>query len=139
MMCAFANEGYLVRPYVVSSIEDVQVNMTERSPLGFSRKSLDTVREAMKKVVNDPRGTGMKARLEDVIVSGKTGTAQTGKNKNHGWFAGFAPFDEARLVVVVFDEYGGKGGYYAAETAGKVFAKAKELGLLSAGREVLVQ
>ena len=95
--------------------------------------SVDTikhVRSGVRKVVNDPRGTGMKARLSNVIVSGKTGTAQTSRGKDHGWFAGFAPFEDPKLTVVVFDEYGGKGGYYAAETAGKVFRKAEELGLL---------
>jgi cell division protein FtsI/penicillin-binding protein 2 len=72
----------------------------------------------------------MKACQPDVVVAGKTGTAQTSKGKSHGWFAGFAPFDNPKLTVVVFDEYGGKGGYYAAATAGKVFKRSNELGLL---------
>ena len=95
-----------------------------------SRSTLAMVREGMRSVVNEPRGTGIKARQDDVVVAGKTGTAQTSRGRNHGWFAGFAPFEEPKLTVVVFDEYGGKGGYYAAETAGKVFRKAKDIGLL---------
>ncbi len=68
--------------------------------------------------------------MDDIEVAGKTGTAQTTKGKTHGWFAGFAPFDDPKLTVVVFDEYGGKSGYYAAGTAGKVLHKAEELGLM---------
>ena len=130
VVSVFANKGYLVRPYVVETIEGITISRSEKIPLGISPGMLDIVREGMKRVVNDKRGTGLKAYLKDVTVAGKTGTAQTSRGKSHGWFGGFAPFDDARLTVIVFDEYGGKGGYYAAETAGKVFEKAKELGLL---------
>jgi len=130
MMSVFANEGYLVKPYVVSKVGDISVKKEEKIDLEFSPKTLETVREGLRKVVNDPRGTGMKAKLKHVMVAGKTGTAQSSKGKDHGWFAGFAPFGDEKLTVVVFDEYGGKGGYYAAQTAGKVLKKAKELGLM---------
>lgn len=130
MISVFANGGYLVRPYIVEKIGDIPLAPSEKVKLDISRSNLDVVRRGMRKVVNDKRGTGMKARQKGVIVAGKTGTAQTSKRKSHGWFGGFAPFNDAKLTVVVFDEYGGKGGYYAAETAGKVFHKAKELGLL---------
>lgn len=130
MISVFANRGFLVRPYIVEKIGDLPLAPSEKIKLDISRSNLDVVRRGMRAVVNDRRGTGMKARQKSFIVSGKTGTAQTSKGKSHGWFGGFAPFDDARLTVVVFDEYGGKGGYYAAETAGKVFNKAKELGLI---------
>jgi len=135
MMSVFANGGYLVKPYVVEKIGGIPVSSGARIDLNISPGSLEIIRDALRKVVNDPRGTGMKARLDNVVVAGKTGTAQTSKEKNHGWFAGFAPFEKARLAVVVFDEYGGKGGYYAAGTGGRVFQKAEELGLLSGDRD----
>jgi penicillin-binding protein 2 len=130
IMAVFANGGYLVRPYIAASVEGVSLNSPERTRLDISEETLEHVREGLKKVVNDKRGTGMKACQPDVVVAGKTGTAQTSKGKSHGWFAGFAPFDNPKLTVVVFDEYGGKGGYYAAATAGKVFKRSNELGLL---------
>ncbi|MDD4956677.1 MAG: penicillin-binding protein 2 [Candidatus Omnitrophica bacterium] len=130
MMSVFANGGYMIKPYIVEKIEDMDVNTPEKIRLGISERTLSAVREGLNRVVNDRRGTGIKARQESFEVAGKTGTSQTGKKKNHGWFAGFAPFDHAALTVVVFDEYGGRGGYYAAETAGKVFSKAHELGIL---------
>jgi len=131
MMSVFANKGYLVKPYVVEFVDNVRVSMEERVFLNLSSSDVSEIREGLRAVVNGKRGTGVKAKQSDVIVSGKTGTAQTSRGKKtHGWFAGFAPFDDAKLTVVVFDEYGGKGGYYAAETAGCVFKKAKELKIL---------
>ncbi|MFH1395359.1 MAG: penicillin-binding protein 2 [Candidatus Omnitrophota bacterium] len=130
MMSVFANGGYLVKPYVVERVDDVHVNSGEKVFLDISPKTVSNIREGLKEVVNGYRGTGFKAKQKDFIVAGKTGTAQTSRHKNHGWFAGFAPFSEAKLTVVVFDEFGGKGGYYAAKTSGEVFKKAKELGII---------
>lgn len=130
MMSVFANKGYLVRPYVTEKIGKVIVGSVKRVNVGISSESLEKVRRALKEVVNHERGTGMKARLDEITVAGKTGTAQTSRGISHGWFAGFAPFDNPKLTVVVFDEYGSKGGFYAAETAGQIFKKAHELGLL---------
>ncbi len=130
MMAVFANDGFIVRPYIVNRIGSLDTVSGEKIEVDISGDTLKTVKEGMWRVVNSPRGTGMKARLRNVEVAGKTGTAQTSRGKNHGWFAGFAPYDDPKLVVVIFDEYGGKGGYYAAQTAGKVFKKADELGLL---------
>ena len=130
IMSVFANKQYLLTPYIVEKVGSVRINSTVRKEVGVSSSYIDSVREGLRLVVNDKRGTGMKAKLKDVVVSGKTGTAQTSIGKSHGWFAGFAPYEEASLTVVVFDEYGGKGGYYAAGTGGKVFKKAEELGII---------
>jgi cell division protein FtsI/penicillin-binding protein 2 len=130
MVSVFANGGFLIRPYVVKRIGGRDTEKQVRVKLDISPESLKIVKEGMWKVVNDPRGTGMKAKLDDIIVAGKTGTAQTARGKSHGWFAGFAPYDDPKLTVVIFDEYGGKSGYYAAGTGGKVIKKAKELGII---------
>ncbi|MFQ5952253.1 MAG: penicillin-binding protein 2 [Candidatus Omnitrophota bacterium] len=130
MMSVFANKGFLVKPYVVKKVGEVDTERSARIKLEISPGSIETVRQGLWKVVNAPRGTGMKARSNDFEIAGKTGTAQTTRGKSHGWFAGFAPFDDPKLTVVVFDEYGGKGGYFAAGTAGKVFRKARELDII---------
>ncbi|MFH1411110.1 MAG: penicillin-binding protein 2 [Candidatus Omnitrophota bacterium] len=130
MMSVFANGGQLVSPFLVKDIGGVRVNAQRSVDLGFSRENLNAVKEGLRKVVNDVHGTGMKAKIEGITVAGKTGTAQTSRKSSHGWFSGFAPAEDPKLAIVVFDEYGGRGGYYAAETAGKVFQRAAELGLL---------
>ncbi|MDD3088372.1 MAG: penicillin-binding protein 2 [Candidatus Omnitrophica bacterium] len=132
MVSVFANGGYLVRPHVVDRIEDVNIAGREEIDMGISPEAMKIVREGLLKAVNETGGTAVRARVEGVTVAGKTGTAQTGggPSRNHGWFAGFAPYEDAKVAVVIFDEHGGKSGYYAAETAGKVLSKAKELGVL---------
>ncbi len=130
MLSVFGNRGYLVKPYLVKDISGVEMVHAESKWLEISAHNIDIVREGMMKCVNDRRGSGIKAKLEDIVVSGKTGTAQTSKKLNHGWFGGFATFDDPQLTVVVFAEFGGKGGYFPAMTAGKIFEKAKRLGLI---------
>lgn len=130
MTAVIASKGRLVRPYVVDTISGMDAGMQDFRKIDFSEEYFDEIREGMRLAVNDRRGTGVRARSEKVTISGKTGTAQTSRSENHGWFVGFAPFEEPRMVVAVFDEHGGKGGYYAAETAGKIFDKALSFGLL---------
>src|SRR5213076_2950617 len=61
------------------------------------------VQKGLWKVVNEDGGTGGRARLKDIVVAGKTGTAQAtdrGHEENVAWFACFAPFDHPKYVVV---------------------------------------
>ena len=64
------------------------------------------------------------ARISGVVLSGKTGTAQSGRKVNgvelnHAWFAGYAPADQPKIVVAVMLEYGGHGTR-AAQIASRV-------------------
>jgi len=93
---------------------------TEAEPLGISQDHLDYIHAAMKDVVNGP-GTAGRARLPipDVLLAGKTGTAQvvslnvsSGKGgpwkyRDHGHFICFAPFDKPRYACAVVIEHGG--------------------------------
>lgn len=124
MVAAVANGGTLVTPHFVRGIE------APSQPLGISRSILDLVRRGLWGVVNEGDGTGRQARLSDYEVAGKTGTVQVITQKtwtasetlpfeqrDHAWFASFAPFDDPTLVVVVFSEHGGKGSSEAAPLA----------------------
>jgi cell division protein FtsI/penicillin-binding protein 2 len=59
-------------------------------------------------------------------VAGKTGTAEFGEEispgryREHGWFTGYAPFNNPEIAVVVFMEEGNGGGT-AAPVASKIF------------------
>lgn len=131
MMAAFANGGYLVTPYVVDRIDIVKVSEPRFESINLSDEAFNLVRSGLMKVVNDPRGTGMKAKLNDIVVAGKTGTAQTSEEgKTHGWFSGFAPFENSKVCVLVFDEFGGKGGFGASGIARQVLEKCRGMGLL---------
>lgn len=130
MVSAVANGGYLIKPYLVKRIEDVDISQIEKKYLNISEETLKIVGDGLRKVVSDQRGTGRKAAVDGVVVAGKTGTAQTSTDKTHAWFTGYAPADDPKAALVVFLEYGGKGGLGASKTAGQIFAKLKELGYL---------
>ncbi|UCD55038.1 MAG: penicillin-binding protein 2 [Candidatus Omnitrophota bacterium] len=127
---AIANKNKLLTPFIVERIEDVKLRHPEPRDIKLKDEALETIKEALRMVVNARRGTGLYARSKEVIISGKTGTAQNPEEKPHAWFAGFAPFENPRICVVVFIEHGGKGGLEPAQFAKKIVEKAKELELL---------
>ena len=91
--------------------------------LGISPEHLDLVHSAMSEVVNG-RGTAGRAKLPlpDVLMAGKTGTAQVvglnigsgkggiWKHRDHGHFIAFAPADKPRYACAVVAEHGGGSG-----------------------------
>ncbi len=139
---ALGNHGTLYAPQVVRSIEShdgkVEVDFAPqlRRTLALPPDSLQAVLEGMHGVVNEPGGTAYKERTEKVDVAGKTGTAQVSKisqkagldphqiwyfNRDHAWFAGFAPYDNPEIAIVVLVEHGGGGGHNAAPIAMRLF------------------
>ena len=130
MISIAANNGRAVKPYIVKRIDMSDVSPAAPHDLNFSRNAMRAVRDGLYKVVNAPNGTGKRARLEGVAIGGKTGTAENPEGKTHAWFGGFAPFDDAKISLVVFLEHGGKGGLEPSEIAKEIFAAAKSKGYL---------
>src|SRR5260370_33401206 len=91
-------------------------------------EKIDLVRKGLWKVVNEDGGTGGRARLKDVVVAGKTGTAQAterGQEENVAWFAWFAPFDHPKYVVgVMVQGASGHGGEGAGPIATRILERA---------------
>src|SRR5436190_9409390 len=89
---------------------------------------IELVRKGLWKVVNEGGGTGGRARLQDWVVAGKTGTAQAterGHEENVAWFACFAPFDHPKYVVVVMVQgSSGHGGEVAGPIATRILERA---------------
>lgn len=130
MVSAIANNGEMVQPYIVKKIGIVNIRQTKTKNLNFSPQTINAIKEGLKKVVQD-EGTGKRANVEGLSIAGKTSTAQAGSGRvSHGWFAGFAPFEDPKLAVVVFLEHGGKGGLNPAQIAGEIFKEAKKDNLL---------
>lgn len=130
LVSTVANGGKLAQPFVVERIEDVKLSHAEPQDIGLEAVTLGSVAEALRMVVNAPRGTGFNARSGDIAIAGKTGTAESPGRESHAWFAGFAPFEKPEITVVVFLEHGGKGGLEPARFAKKIIEKAKTLELL---------
>ncbi|MEK7627153.1 MAG: penicillin-binding transpeptidase domain-containing protein, partial [Patescibacteria group bacterium] len=97
--------------YKTIEIDEVDYNISD--------KNINTAREGMRQAV--VRGSARS--LFDILrpVAGKTGTAQFGSDgKYHAWFAGFAPFDNPELAIVVLIEGGGEGSFAAVPVAKEV-------------------
>jgi penicillin-binding protein 2 len=130
MINVIATEGELIKPFIVKSIDSVEVFTTERRELNISNNACKLIKEGTRKAVEDNNGTAFRARAEGLKVAGKTGTAQTGAKNTHAWFAGFSPIESPKVSLVIFLEHGGKGGNKPSRMASSIFTKLKELGYL---------
>lgn len=131
---ALANGGTLVQPHAVSGIVKKQADQTHKvevfryttHPVGIRPDVMAILREGMRRVVEEPGGTGGLARISGVVSAGKTGTAENPHGKDHAWYIGFAPFDEPKIAIAVLVENAGFGGAVAAPIAGKVMKRYLE-------------
>ncbi len=122
---AIANGGWLYTPFLVRAIRApdgsvMKLEVDHPQPLPFSPSVLKIIREALVGVVNDEEGTGRRAQLPDIVVAGKTGTAQNPHGPDHAWFVGYAPTVRPQITVAVLLENGGHGGATAAPLAGGI-------------------
>ena len=118
LSAAVANQGVLMRPYLVGSVRSASLDVVERTEpteLGqaVSPATAQALAQMMTAVVQD--GTGTRAQVSGVDVAGKTGTAQHGEGTDpHAWFTAFAPVDDPQVAVAVVVEDGGTAGSEAA-------------------------
>jgi penicillin-binding protein 2 len=112
---ALATDGHAVKPHIV----DKPVERTKLFDL--TPEQMAGLREALAGVVT-ARGTAASAALKGVTVAGKTGTGQNSHGRDHGWFVGFAPKDDPKIVVAVLVEFG-EHGYVAARIASKMMER----------------
>lgn len=122
---ALANGGTIHQPHAVQYIRNKLTNRVDEfqhrsRSLDFSPKVIQLVREGMMRVVNAPGGTGGSARIPNVVVAGKTGTAENPHGDDHSWFVGFAPYDDPKIAVAIMVENAGYGGSRAAPIASLV-------------------
>lgn len=111
---ALATDGEAARPEVVRGQAE-RTRMFHITP-----EQLKQLQDAMAGVLT--RGTAAASQLEGIAIAGKTGTAQNAQDqvRDHSWFAGYAPADDPKIVVVLLLEFGGSGSR-AARMASKVF------------------
>ena len=155
LTAAIANGGTLYRPYLVRRVETVEGEIVKKYRpevnliAGIDKEVLDLIRLAMRDVVNSLSGTGKKARLPDIVVAGKTGTAQAvaGRKekeatlprqyRDHAWFIAFAPFVAPEMAVACLIEHAGQGG--GAVAAPVVQQVLERYFVLTRGREDVQQ
>jgi len=145
MTSAVANGGNLLKPLIVEKVVSpegktlVEYHRVEKRHLATQKRTLDLIKFGLEGVVNEERGTGRGARLDEMTVAGKTGTAQVialgkgkhEKHKDHAWFTSYAPAEKPEIAITVLVENGGKGGAVAAPLVKQileVYLKLKEEG-----------
>jgi penicillin-binding protein 2 len=144
---AVGNKGKVLQPQLVMRLEAPDGKVTKAfepklvREIPMTDEQHQLLVDALVSVVNEPGGTAFRTRSAEYTVAGKTGTAQVAKlglvrlkkeqmdyfERDHAWFAAFAPAEDPELTVIVLNEHGGHGGSDAAPTAAAVFAKYFEL------------
>lgn len=113
---AFCNNGNMIKPYL-------EYNENPKTEYwisnAFSQNVAETVLDGIKSVVNSPNGTGYSAHRDDVILAGKTGTAEIKASQDDttgtelGWFAVFTAEPTAEkpiMIVSMVEDVKGRGG-----------------------------
>ncbi|MFC1494637.1 penicillin-binding protein 2 [Thermodesulfobacteriota bacterium] len=134
------NGGMIYQPGVVKSVGNEKNNVFEfrknlRGTLDFDENNMKIVKQSLIAVVNEPHGTGSRARVEGITVAGKTGSVQViasqkaenfspegdipDEFKDHAWFVAIAPVEEPRIAVAILIEHG-EHGSSAAPVAKKL-------------------
>ncbi len=127
-----ANSGKAVNPTIVKNViasngvqvpreqVDAYVNqklgLTDENTtkdIDIDKNYIKAIHKGMKSVTSGDRGTA-RSIFEgfEIDVGGKTGSTEAGSWTN-AWFAGFAPYDNPEIAVVVLVENGGHGNYTA--------------------------
>ncbi len=152
---ALANGGTLYQPQLVRAVETSSGTVVQefsprvRRQIEADPENLRLVHRALVAGVQEEGGTAFRARIEGVDLAGKTGTAQVSHklvrgveaekvwyfNRDHAWFAGFAPSKAPEVAIVVLVEHGGAGGKHAAPIAFQVIRAYNEMNAARAGKK----
>lgn len=130
---AIANGGYLLQPYIVSTLIDANGRQEQvgtrvvRNELPVSQATLQALQAAMHDQTADPNGNGSYRVFGDMAfpIAGKTGTAQRNDSptaKPHSWFGSFGPYGgPPELATAVMYESAGEGVSFAAPATRRIY------------------
>jgi penicillin-binding protein 2 len=119
-----ANRGYFYIPHIVKGIgksKIIDTKFTSKQAVSIDAKYFEIVLEAMHQVIE--AGTGTRAKIDNIKMAGKTGTAQNTKGQDNSNFILIAPVDNPKIVVSVIVENGGWGATWACPIASLIVEK----------------
>ncbi len=113
LLSAVANQGTVYQPHLLKEVGEGANKTIYQPPVALtnllSSDNLNIIRQGLRLAVT--KGTAPSLQNVPVAVAGKTGTAQFRNDKApHSWFAGFAPYDDPQLALIVLVEEGGDQG-----------------------------
>ncbi len=130
--CAIANNGLLMKPYVVERIancegKNIKTYKSEKYGNIMGEDDAAILRNMMESVVSD--GTGRRLKTDKYYAAGKTGSAEYGsvKGESHAWFTGYAGMIDGKekqppdICITIIVEGAGAGGEYAVPIAKRLF------------------
>ena len=135
MVAALANGGQVWKPEFVQKVQLIgQTPVYESAPeavetLDFDPSLFELIQQAMCNVTLDPNGTARyiyhdwyEFHETDVVVCGKTGTAQSGGvgQKPGAWFAAFAPQDDPEIAIAVVVENSCEGSEVSSPIVARI-------------------
>lgn len=133
-LSATVNGGTLYQPFITKTISDNQGNIIKKNnPVRIrsviSKSTSDLLKDMMVSAVED--GTGKLARLDNVVVGGKTGTSQKfidgsySSDYYNSSFFGFLPVDQPKLICLIIVS-SPKIGKYGGQVAAPIFKNIME-------------
>jgi penicillin-binding protein 2 len=123
-----ANRGWFISPHIVRNFGDESkktkyVKYSEKHHSMIAPEYWDIAVEGMYGVVHEAGGTARRAKIDDIAVCGKTGTAEN-IGDDHSVFICFAPKNNPQIAVAVYIENAqGGGGTWAAPIASLIVEK----------------
>ena len=121
-----ANKGFYFTPHIIKSIEGkshIDSSFTVKKYTTISPKNYDIIIEGMERVIKDNNGTAHNIKSDDIVICGKTGTAQNTHGEDHSIFIAFAPKEDPKIALAVYVENGGWGSKWAAPIASLIIEK----------------
>ncbi|XOV92316.1 MAG: peptidoglycan D,D-transpeptidase FtsI family protein [Bacteroidota bacterium] len=121
-LCAIvANKGFYITPHIVKSINGEPAENFTKNDVGISARHFEPVIDGMEMVV--AQGSGMRAKMIDISVCGKTSTVENPHGEDHSGFMCFAPKEDPQIAVAAYVENAGWGARAAAATASLIVEK----------------
>ncbi len=121
-LCAIvANKGYYMTPHIVKSVNGKPIENAVKNDVGISPEHFGPVIDGMERVV--AHGSGLRARMPDIAVCGKTSTVENPHGEDHSGFMAFAPKENPQIAVAAYVENAGWGARAAAATASLIIEK----------------
>lgn len=125
--CTIANQGVLMKPYLIDRVENYNGDRVKKYMPGIYRELLPSSEASalaglMENVVN--YGTASSLGGQGYTVAGKTGSAEYGEGEikdSHSWFIGYSNVEDPDIAVSVIIEGGGTGSESAVPVAGAIF------------------